>query len=64
MHIKQGAGANHDRKISIMRQATSKATEQWGIGGRKKQPHALGPKPVTLPKLKFLERPDPSSEPA
>lgn len=50
--MKLSKGANSNRAISLMRQATSKATDKYGNGGRLK---TQGPKPITLAKLTFLE---------
>jgi hypothetical protein len=42
-----------DQKLMLMRRATSKAVEKYGIGGREKTTGA--PKKITMPKYKFME---------
>ncbi len=51
-----GPGGNHDVKLMLMRRATTKAEScsTYGIGGRELAEHNRR-KPVTLPRLKFLE---------
>ena len=51
-----GPGGNHDVKVILMRRATTNAENRTtcGVGGRE-LPKNLRRKPVTLPKLKFLE---------
>lgn len=50
---KAGKAANTDRKLALIRKASTEASYKHGIGGRRKTQKA--PKPVTLPKLKCLE---------
>lgn len=42
------------RKLQIAKAATTAASTKYNIGGIKK----VGPKPITLPKLKCLEKTD------
>ncbi len=51
--MKPGKSANVDPKITLMRSAKTKANYKYGRGGL---PKAHKPKPITLPKLKFLDQ--------
>ena len=55
MRQRLGNGANRDRKLRLIRAASTAATGKHGIGGRPKI--IGGPRPITLPKLKCLEGP-------
>ena len=50
-----GKGANHDRKITLMRAAKTAVTYQFNSGGGKKF-GAYRSKPVSLPSLSSAER--------
>jgi hypothetical protein len=48
------------RKLTLLRSAKTNSEARFGMGGLEKNGHKK-PKPVTLPKLKFLERNDESA---
>jgi hypothetical protein len=43
------------RKLAMLRRATTDASNRYSISGTEKK---AAPKPVTLPKLRFLEKAD------
>lgn len=52
MDKRPGKGANTNQTITKIRRAATIATTKFAIGGGKR---FRPPKPITLPKLKFLE---------
>lgn len=53
-HWKRRDQTAADKRREVLRAATAVAQQSHTAGGRRKT-GALAPKPVTLPKLKFLE---------
>lgn len=55
-----GKGANHDRKIRMVRMANSAAGNRHGIGGLEKT-KAHAPRPITLAKMPWDDATDDST---